>query len=126
MNRTKQISASVYSCAMAIVLLASPLASESYAQTCVGGNPRICVDFITGGDPLHPGDFTVSGDNLVLKKAALDWRVWSQVSGGDTTPADFGSITLNPSVPADNFEVEILNGSGGTGGRAHLELILAV
>ena len=46
MNRTKQISAKLFPYAIAVVLLANPVVSNSYAEKCVGGNPRICVDFI--------------------------------------------------------------------------------
>ena len=59
MNRTKQISAKLFPYAIAVVLLANPVVSNSYAEKCVGGNPRICVDFSEGGDPVLGFDFDV-------------------------------------------------------------------
>ncbi|MCZ6652852.1 MAG: hypothetical protein O7D91_07480 [Planctomycetota bacterium] len=124
MNRTNQISANAVPYVIVVFLLVTLLASRSYAETCVGTSLRICVDFISAGNPVFPNDFNVVGDNLILKIGAEDWRVWSQVSASDTTPADFGSITLNPTVPADNFEVEIKNGTTGGAGAANVGSIV--
>lgn len=120
MNRTNQICASFFPYAIAAVFLANPVVRESYAEKCVGTSPRICVDFIDGPDPVFLTDFDVIGDNLILIAGALDWRVWSQVSASDTTPADFGSITLNPAVNGDNFKVQLRNGTTGLAGAANV------
>ena len=112
MNQSKQISARLFVYAIAVAFLANPVVSESYAEKCVGSNPRICVDFVNAGDPVFGTDFNVIGDDLILKAGADDWRVWSRVSGGDATPADFGSITLNPTVSSAIKGVRQSKGSG--------------
>lgn len=54
-------------------------------------------------DPDNPGVEFVSGD--------LGWVVRSQVSESNATPANLGSVTIDPSQSTDNFAVKIANGA---------------
>ena len=104
------------------------IAYEGHAtENCQGPGPQICVDFTDGGNPQFPADFLVNFSDpqnpaLTLIKGSLFWQVRSRVSASDNTPANIGSIKLNPSVDTDNFGVKIANGASA--GAANVGSIL--
>ena len=129
MNRKRSFLTSWMYPAMAIIALLG--GSKVFADNpeCAGTSPYVCV-FKAGDDPV-PGvhfifDFTDPGNpDITLKTGNLGWKVWSQVSVSDTTPANIGDIKIDATLPADVFEMSLLNATGGPGAANVGSIILS-
>ncbi len=49
---------------------------------------------------------------------AQDWRVWSQVSAEDDTPANLGALTVDADNTGNTFKVKVWNQVAGHAGAA--------
>ncbi len=92
------------------------------------GGAYVCVDK-SGDAPLEGTDFTfdfTDADNpdVVFLTGDLAWKVWSQVSSSDTTPANLGDLTLDPTVSGNDFELTIQNGTTSGPGAVDVKSIV--
>lgn len=99
-------------------------------STCSGTSPRVCVDRVdlNSPGPVPYTDFFFnfadsSNPDVTLKTGVTDypWRVWSQVSLTDTTPANLGDITIEASSINEGFAVELRNPNNDNPGCANLQ-----
>ncbi|MFQ5463304.1 MAG: hypothetical protein ACE5E5_11845, partial [Phycisphaerae bacterium] len=116
-------------CAVALIGLGIQMATIDVARAgttckdsagnspCVGTNtPCVCVE-LGGSTPVEGTDFTLdfsdaSNPDVELLVGNLAWVVYSQASSTDTTPANLGDITIDPTVLSDDFELTVINGTG--------------
>ena len=117
---------------MAATSLSLGLNMASAAPVCDdngGLSPYICVD--KDGVPAVHGfhfvrDFSdPANPDITLFTGNLGWKVWSQVSVSDTTPANIGDILIDASVAGDDFEVAILDDLDGPGAANVGSIILS-
>lgn len=96
--------------------------------TCAGTSPRVCVERadLNSPGPIADTDFTfdfsdsTNPDVKFKTGSTTPWRVWSQVSSSDTTPANLGDLFIDSSGSSDNYFVEIKNPNNGNAGAANL------
>lgn len=94
-------------------------------ETCAGTSPYVCVERADLNDPppVEGQDFSFDvftdpamPDVTFKTGSSTPWRVWSQVSVSDTTPANLGDLFIDSSGSTDNYTVEILNPNECSGG----------
>ncbi|MBU0719424.1 MAG: hypothetical protein KJ749_14345, partial [Planctomycetes bacterium] len=101
---------------LTVCFLVSGVASADPWCTDNGGaSPWVCVNK-NGGPPVPPFDFVLgftepASPDVTFKTGNNGWKVWSQVSETDPTPADLGDIKIDPSATASIYEVWISNGT---------------
>lgn len=97
-------------------------------QTCAGTSPRVCVERADLSPPDIDFDFSLdftdtSNPDVTFKTghSTNAWRVWSQVSATDTTPANLGDLFIDSTSSTDNYKVEIRNPNNDNPGCANLK-----
>lgn len=101
-----------------------------------GNSPLVCVNWDRPDPPIRDTNFTLDTDpdsenpdatlnpNVSFVTGNDGWRVWSQVSRVDSTPASLGHIRINPLVSNSNFGVTIAQGpSPGAANVASMRLV---
>jgi len=79
--------------------------------------PLVRVEWDGPLPPAHGQDFFIDADtepnnpNVAFRTGNDGWRVWSQISATDATPANLGHITIDPTLPTANFTLTIANGA---------------
>ncbi len=94
------------------------------------GSPLVCVDWPGQDPPDLLTDFVVyferdaANPDVEFRTGSNAWRVWSQVSVTDATPANLGHIGIDPTLPTDNFSVTLAHGeSAGAANVASIALV---
>ncbi len=82
-----------------------------------GNSPLVCLEW-DAVDPPEPGsafvlDFGTDANSpgVTFVTGNDGWKVWSQVSRTDPTPANLGHIGVNPLLSTANFSLTIAHGS---------------
>ena len=119
MNRKSIFLRSCIYAAMAVIALFGGSDVLADNPECAGSSPYVCV-FKNGDDPEVDVDFEIDFTDpanpvITLLTGNLGWKVWSQVSVSDTTPANIGDILIDATLPADVFEMSLMNATGGPG-----------
>ncbi|MCH8150575.1 MAG: hypothetical protein IH987_21800 [Planctomycetes bacterium] len=101
------------------IIVALGADTTSAGQECNGTSPRLCVE-MDGVQPQVNVHYLLdlnapNGPEITLIAGNTGWKVWSQVSVSDATPANIGDIKIDATIPADVFEMSLLNATGGPG-----------
>ena len=101
--------------------------ADPYCSDNNGNSPYVCVDK-DGPDPIpdvnFAFDFQADPDNpdVTFWTANDGWKVWSQVSETNETPANLGDLKIDPTLPTDNFSVTVAHGEAP--GAANIKSIV--
>jgi hypothetical protein len=98
---------------------------------CSGSHsPCVCVERadLNSPPPQEGTDFTLdvftdpSYPDVTFKTgSSTPWRVWSQVSATDATPAHLGDLFIDSTSSTDNYKIELRNPNNGNPGCVNLK-----
>jgi hypothetical protein len=95
-----------------------------------GNSPLVCVDWAGGLPPQSDQDFHIdfvtdaSNPGVEFRTGNNGWKVWSQISRTNSTPANLGHIRIDPTLPTSNFSAKIAHGPlPGAANVASIELV---
>jgi len=93
-----------------------------------GNSPLVCIYW---DDPLPPQagqDFVLDPvtdpPNVTFVTGNEGWKIWSQISPTDDTPANLGHVGIGPELATENFSVTLAHGASP--GAASVESIALV
>ena len=97
------------------VCRAAPVCSNN-----AGNSPSVCVDWNGIDDPELNFDFRFdftdpANPGVTLLTGDPGWMVWSQLGGVYIIPGNLGAIKIDPTLPTDNFGVELASPVGQPG-----------
>ena len=116
---TKRFTASRTMVAMVAISLAEP--TNAQTTTCVTGSAaKLCVGWNRITPPIQNVHFRAELDGEFISEVSFlvgdpDWFVYAETLVTPPQPADFGSITIDPTVSTDDFVVTIVKPGAGAG-----------
>jgi len=95
-----------------------------------GNSPLVCVGWANADPPDAQTDFVLdfgsdpNSPGVVFRTGNDGWKVWSQESWTDYSPANLGHIKIDPDLTMANFSLEIAHGlSPGAANVASMILV---